>query len=362
MKSRFLFGLVALCFLFALGCKDVPGSGGTTGVALYAFDSTSSSVMVWNDINVLYDSTTTPAPDFTFNPTALSKVTNLAWGGMCLDAQRGILYLVSDTGDIIRWSNIHAQTNSVPVGELVSFSLNSADRYSPGTFGQASIDSQTDTLLITESGDSGTRVWVVANASQKNQNDSIPLGTPLQITGDKGGTGVAAAGGVVYAYMDNGNDVLGPLGDSFTGPRIRKGSTSAFSATDVILGSQTGLHKYGSLALDTASGYLFVGVHDTDNSLTTAPILVFQTGQFGTGGYNQAPSQASIGSPTDQATLRVLSHAGTKDWLVGLRGQGSVGYPVAMVWKSPMSGTAAKVITLSSSAVFKGVALDGNAS
>ncbi|HJW73894.1 MAG TPA: hypothetical protein VJ486_13805 [Geothrix sp.] len=361
--TRLLHSLLTAVLLFAVGCKEDGSAGGTEGVALYVFDSTSNSVMVWNDLSALYDSATVPAPSYTFGPNVLKeKVSNLAWGGMCLDAPHGILYLVSETGAIVRWSNIRSQASSVPSNEIVSFSLDNSSRLTNGTFGQVAIDSQTDTLLITETGDNGTRIWIVANASQKNQNDSIPLGTPLQMTGDKGGTGVAASGGIVYAYMDDGDSVVGPLGEQFTGSRLRKGSTSAFDPTLVMLGDKTGLHKYGSLALDTAGGRLFVGVHNTDASVTTAPIQVFQTGQFGTGGYNQAPTLGAIGSPTDQATLRVLSHAGTKDWLAGLRGQGSAGYPTVLLWKSPLGGTAAKVISLDSSVVIKGVALDGNAS
>jgi len=95
-------------------------------------------------------------------------------------------------------------------------------------------------------------------------------------------------------------------------------------------------------------------------SATTAPVLAFRTGQFGLT-YNQAPTQ-TLGSVTAQANLRVLAHGGSKDWLVGLSGDGSTGYATIHIWKSPLGGTAAKTITVSTTPVLKGLAIDGNAS
>jgi hypothetical protein len=358
MTSRLLSGLLAACVALAMGCKDpTGGTGGTAGVALYTFDSTSSQIMVWTDLNALYDSATSPAPSYQISSTLFSsKVTNLAWGGLCLDSQRGVLYLVSEAGNIVRVSRIRSQSGTLPSTDLVSFSLSSTDRLTNGKFGQASIDSQTDTLYITESGDSGTRIWVVTGASAQGQDASVSL-QALQLTGDSGGTGVAAAAGVVYGFMADGS----PVGtDALTGPRLRKGSATAFDPSLVILGSNTSLGIYGSLALDTANNYLFVARHDVDASSTAVPIQAFRTGQFGLS-FNQAPAQ-TLGSATDQKDLRVLSHAGTKDWLVGLRGQGTVAFGTIYLWKAPLSGTAAKAVSAPSGALLKGVAVDGNAS
>ena len=58
-----------------------------------------------------------------------------------------------------------AQSGDVASSEVVSFSLASTGRLSSSTFGQASLDPQTDTLYITENGSSGTQIWVVTNAS-----------------------------------------------------------------------------------------------------------------------------------------------------------------------------------------------------
>lgn len=358
MTSRFLIGLAASMLMFCSGCKDPnAASGGTTGAALYAFDSTTSKVFVWKDLNALYDSATAPAPSYQISSTLFSKVTSLAWGGLCFDGQRGTLYLVSDTGTIVRVSNIRSQSGTVPNAEVVSFALSSTGRLTNGKFGQACLDAQTNTLYITESGDSNTQIWVVASPDSQLQDASITL-QALQMSGDSGGTGVAAASGSVYAFFKDG----GTVGiDALTGPRLRKGTSASFDATQVILGSSTTLGIYGALALDSGNGYLFVARNNTDAASTAPPIQAFRTGQFGLS-YNQAPA-STLGSATGQADLRVLSHPGTKDWLLGLRGQGTTGFGTIYLWKSPLGGTAAKTITVTpAGSVIKGVAVDGNAS
>lgn len=357
MTSRLWLGLAASLLLLAAGCKDPDGSsGGTSGAALYTFDSTSNQVFVWKDLSVVYDATTTPSPTYQITSSLFSKVSNLAWGGLAFDRQRGILYMVSDTGTIVRVNNIRSQSGSVPTGDVYSFSLSSTGRLTNGKFGQIALDTQNDTLFITESGDSSTQIWVVASASSQIQDASIAL-QALQMSGDSGGTGVAAGSGVVYAFYKDG----GTVGtDALTGPRLRKGTSVSFDASQVILGSSTTLGIYGSLALDTGNNYLFVARHNTDAASTAAPIQAFRTGQFGLA-YNQAPS-LTVGTAADQPDLRVLSHPGTKDWLVGLRGNGTTGYNTILIWKSPLGGTAAKTATAATGSVFKGVAVDGNAS
>jgi hypothetical protein len=361
MTLRSLSGLAAAILLLFSGCKDPNGAtGGTTGAALYAYDNTTATVFVWTDVSALYDGTTTTvAPTKQITSSVFSsKVANLTWGGLCLDSQYGYLYLVSETGDIVRVTNFRSQSGVVASSDVVTFSLSNTGRLSGSTFGQASLDPQNNTLYITENSSSGTQIWVVANASGQYQGASIAL-QALQATGDTGGTGVAAASGSVYAFMANGNDI-GTL-ISYSGPRLRKGTSSAFTDANTLIGSTTLIGKYGSLALDTGNGYLYVARHNTDAVASTAPIQVFTTGMFGQA-YNQAPT-TTLGSATDQTDLRVIAHAGTKDWLVGLRGNGTTSYGTIWVWKSPLGGTAAKTITASpSTSLFKGVAVDGNAS
>jgi hypothetical protein len=360
MTSRFLLGLMASIFLLSTGCKEAATTGGTDGAALYAYDSTTDSVLVWTDLGALYTTTTTTvAPTKQITSTVFSsKLASLAWGGLCFDRVKGMLYLVSDSGDIVRVRSIRSQSGAVASTDLVSFSLSSTGRLTTSTFGQVALDVQNDTLYITENGTSGTQIWVVTNASTQAQSNQVTL-QALQANGDTGGTGVAADSGSVYGFMQGG-DTVGTV-TTYDGSRLRKGTASAFVATSTIIGPSTLLGKYGSLALDAGNGYLFVARHNTDAGASTAPIEVFTTGAFGQS-YNQSPS-ATLGSAAGQADLRVIAHAGTKDWLVGLRGNGSTGYSTIYLWKSPIGGTAAVAITASpTSSVFKGVAVDGNAS
>lgn len=361
MIRRLFAGLAAALLLGAMGCKEPDGSsGGTSGAALYAYDGTTNSVLVWSDLSTLYDAApTTAAPTKTITSSVFgSKIGSLAWGGLCLDRQNGYLYLVSDTGNIVRVSNFRTQNGDVASSDVVSYSLSSTGRLSSSTFGQASLDPQTDTLYITENGTSGTQIWVVSNASAQPQSATITL-QALMVSGDTGGTGVASASGSVYAFMLSG-DTVGTV-TTYTGPRLRKGTASGFTSANTIIGPSTLLGQYGSLALDSGNGYLFVARHNTDAGASTAPIQVFTTGMFGQA-YDQAPT-ATLGSATDQPNLRVIAHAGTKDWLVGLRGNGATAFATIDIWKAPMGGTAAKTITASpTTALFKGVAVDGNAS
>jgi hypothetical protein len=361
MMRRLLLGLLASVLLLAVGCKEPDGSsGGTAGVALYAYDSTTSAVFVWADLSAAYDSTSaTAAPTKTITSSVFSsKIASLAWGGLCFDRQNGFLYLVSDTGNIVRVRNIRSQSGDVASSDVVSFSLASAGRLSSSTFGQASLDIQSDTLYVTENGSSGTQIWVVANASSQAQSATIAL-TALAMSGDTGGTGVASASGSVYAFMLSG-DTVGTV-TTYSGPRLRKGTFSGFTDANTIIGPSTLIGQYGSLALDTGNGYLFVARHNTDAGATAEPIQVFTTGMFGQA-HDQAPTK-TLGSATDQPDLRVIAHAGTKDWLVGLRGDGAAPYATIYLWKSPLGGTAAKSITASpATSLFKGVAVDGNAS
>lgn len=361
MTSRLLFGLAAAFLLLASGCKEPDGTtGGTSGAALYAYDSSSSKILVWSDLSAVYDATaSSAAPSKTVSSSVFSsKITSLAWGGLCFDNQKANLYLVSDTGNIVRVRNFRSQTGTVNTTDVASFSLSNTGRLSGSTFGQACIDTQSDNLYITENGSSGTQIWVVANASTQAQDASVAL-QALQASGDSGGTGVAAASGSVYAFMLDGSTVGTVV--TYSGPRLRKGTASAFTDANTLIGSATLLGKYGSLALDSGSGYLFVARHNADAGATTEPILAFTTGMFGQS-YDQAPTK-TLGSASDQKDLRVIAHGGSKDWLVGLRGNDATAYGTIFVWKSPRGGTDAKAITSSpDTALFKGVAVDGNAS
>ncbi|MBK7294335.1 MAG: hypothetical protein IPI84_11310 [Holophagaceae bacterium] len=245
MSPRILSGLVAAFVLLATGCKDPDGAtGGTTGAALYAYDSATSTVFVFSDVGSVYDGTATSiAPTKQITSSVFSsKISSLAWGGLCLDAQHAYLYLVSDSGNIVRVSNLRSQSGTVNSAEVVSFSLANTGRLSGSTFGQAALDPSTDTLYITENSGSGTQIWVVANASSQPQDASIAL-QALQMSGDSGGTGVAAGSGSVYAFMLDGSTVGTVV--TYSGPRLRKGTASAFTDANTLIGSSTLLGKYG---------------------------------------------------------------------------------------------------------------------
>jgi len=357
MASRFFLGLAASVLLLAAGCKD-PGTS-TAGSALYTFDSTTNQVFIWTDLDTLYANPANP-PTYELSSSLFSQVTNLAWGGVCFDQNRGILYLVSDTGTIVRVSSIRSQTGTVPSAQVFSFSLSGTGRLTNSSFGQASVDAANDTLYITENGDSATQTWVVSGASTQTQNASVALQS-LQVSGDTGGTGVAAANGAVYGFMANG----GPVGINYvTGPRIRKGTAAGFdpSSNLTLVSTQSPqiLGIYGSLAFDTGDGLVFAARHNTDSGITSQPIAIFTTGQFSAGPY-QAPN-AQLGSAAAQPNLRVIAHPGIKDWLVGLPGQGSTGYNTIFLWRSPTGGTDAVAVTAPAGSVLKGLAVDGNAS
>jgi hypothetical protein len=258
----------------------------------------------------------------------------------------------------VRVSSIRTQTGTVPNAQVIACSLSGSGRLTGGVFGQAALDAQSDTLYITENGSSGTQIWAVPGAS--SQAGGTTVGSPtLQVSGDSGGTGVAAASGVVYAFMQNGS----PVGlDAWIGPRLRKGTATAFpsNGSQVIIGTNTGLGIYGSLAFDTGDGYLFVARHNADSAGTAPPIQVFTTGQFASG-INATPYK-TLGSAAAEPYLRVISHPGTKDWLVGLSGEATMGYNTIFLWKEPTGGTDAVIVTAPSGAVLKGLAVDGNAS
>ncbi|HEX7552786.1 MAG TPA: hypothetical protein VF378_04490, partial [Geothrix sp.] len=148
MTSRFLLGLVASILLLGSGCKEAEKTGGTDGAALYAYDATTSAVFVWTDLSALYGSTTTTvAPTKQITSSVFSsKLASLAWGGLCFDRVKGLLYLVSDAGDIVRVNSIRTQSGVVASTDVVSFSLSSTGRLATSTFGQVALDVQNDTL------------------------------------------------------------------------------------------------------------------------------------------------------------------------------------------------------------------------
>ena len=298
-----------LCLLALLGltaCVDPPAGGATGDTALYAYDDASRVVYRWSDLPGAFTAGSLPTPTTTLSTSFFDAVTPLAWGGMAMDTTRNRLYLVGEAGDVVRLDRVRNLSGSVASADVVPFKLDTSQRYTNSKFGQAALDASTDTLYVTESGDNGTRIWVVSGASGRTANTTVSL-QALQISGDTGGYGVAAAQGLVYGSFQNG-DAVGI--DSLTGPRLRKGSSGAFLPASVLLGDLTGLGKYATLALDTSNNLLFAGMSLADDSSVSVPVVVFRAGQFG-GVFNQAPN-TTLDTGKGLGDLRVLAHPGTR--------------------------------------------------
>jgi hypothetical protein len=351
-----------------LGCVDPEEGGGSAGgTSLYVFDTSeyaSARILIYSNVSELFDNSDIQ-PSRRLSGTKIDRVKNLAWGGMCLDANNNKLYLVSESGDVVRIDRVRSQNGDIssPI-DIVSFKLGASDseRLSNGKFGQVSINPMGTTMYITEANSSDTRIWVLTTHGVQADGSTVSKGDQLFVSGDKGGTGVAAANdGAVYAYFDDGNGSF-ISGVQYEGPRLRKGTSSAFQKdTSMIIGNasdnKTRLAKYGCLAVDN-SGYIYLARHLADASLNSGDvaILVFRAGQFSPG-LNQAPEKTF--APVNN--LRVISHAVTKDWLVGALSDGDAGLDSVWIWKSSSMASSApsRECRLGSNMSIRGLALDG---
>lgn len=364
---RLLHGLILGVPLLFLGCiKNNSGAGATNGTVLYLYDAAASDVLVWKDMDAAYAAATPPAPNLTLTNAALSRSAALAWGGLAMDTQRNHLYLLYEDGVVIRIDQVRSQTGAITSNNVVLFTLDSANRLSGSVFGQVALDPQSNILYACESGSSGTsRVWTVTQPDAK-ANSSIASFTT--VSDDEAGTGhlgVAAAQSSVYSYFAGGNQVVSGI-STYNGPRLRKGTSSAFGANFVIIGDTTGLDmsSAGTLAVDTVNSRVFVGLDTGSTSANSptggAPIVAFQTGQFGLSP-NQKPSMW-LGTLAT-GSIKALSHAGTKAWLVALQSSGGVGIQTILVWKAPAAGVVDQPMAMGpSTAQFRGATLDGTGS
>lgn len=363
---RFLAGLAAAASFLLLGCTS-GASNDTSGTALYLFDAAQQQILVWKDLDATTSASTTPAADLTLTSTALtSRTSPLAWGGMALDTQRNRLYLLYQDGTVIRIDQLRSQSGAIQSNNLILFTLDSSQRLTGSVFGQLAVDPQSDALYACETGTSGnSRVWMVSNPDTLANGGTAAFQTLADTESPTGAAGVAAGQGATYAYFANGNQVVSGT-NTYNGQRLRKGNTTSFDPSATIIGDTTGLDQSaaGSLALDTANSRIFVGLDagsTTANSPTGgAPVVAFQTGQFGLSP-NQQPS-FWLGSSSTGA-IKALAHPGTKAWLVGLQASGSSGTQTILVWKQPASGVTAQSLTLGpSGSQYLAAALDGTGS
>ena len=354
-----------------LGCVDPDGEGGggsVTGTSLYVFDASEgaqSRILVYSDVAALFEDSNIQ-PSRRLSGAKIDRVRNLAWGGMCFDSNGNRLYLVSESGDVVRIERARSpDTNGEltnPVN-IVSFRLGTSDsdRLANGKFGQASMDPRGTILYVTESNASDTRIWVVTNPGAYFDGLSVGRDGQIFADGDKGGTGVAAANDAVYAYFDDGNNSF-ISGDSYAGPRLRRGNSSGFqSNSSVIIGrandNRTRLAKYGSLAVDN-SGYIYLARHLEDAAISSGDaLLIFRAGQFNPG-LNQTPEKTFAAI----SNLRVISHAVTRDWLVGALSDNDYGRNTLLMWRSPSMGASASVkeVNVGLGVSIRGLALDGS--
>ncbi|MDR2560194.1 MAG: hypothetical protein LBC63_00260 [Holophagales bacterium] len=372
--------LVAFGMALGLGCVDPPddgSGGGGGGTSLYVFDSSNGAanyrVLVYSDIATLLNNPET-VPSKRLRSSLLEQVKDLAWGGMCFDANNNRLYMVSETGGVVRIDRARSQQNNVeiPALEIVFFRLGESDsqRLPNGKFGQAAVDPRSGDLYVAEYSSSESRIWIVAGPGGLSNGTSVAWSADSMINlyfGDGGGgTGLAVGtGGAVYVYVNEGSSFTLPTtGVSYSGPRLRRGTSSGFQPINsLIIGESSNdkpkLGRYGSLAVDS-SGNVFFAKHLFDNVNSSAPsLLMFGAGQFNPG-MNVEPNVAFSSVPN----LRVLSHAFTKDWLVGAtcNNAGTEGSGTLWIWRMPTMGANAtsKELNLGSSLYIRGLALDGS--
>jgi hypothetical protein len=362
---RLLIGAAVAVAIFNNGCVDPAeaGGGSTSGTAIYVFDGAdtpgSGRVLVWNDANAFY-SNPSAGPDRTLSGASLDAVKTLGLGGMCMDTLGNRLYMVAESGDVTRIESVRGKNGTYSsTTDIVSFKLgSSSDRLTGSKFGQATIDPQNSTLYVTENGDSEARIWVVSQPEQYALNSSAPIQT-ISISGDKKGFGVTVRLGAVYGTFQDGNSVIGGDLTQYTGPRLRKGTSSGFSAnSNVLVGTvKTQLRKYGTLAYDSGNDQIFVACHLLDASSTGAPILVFTPGQF-VQGLDQAPSK-TLGDASLN-NLRILAHGGNKDWLAAATTSADAPSNVLYLWKNPLTATTPRTISIGNTRI-RGLAFDGSA-
>jgi hypothetical protein len=362
--AAFLAGLLLFLGL-AFGCVDPEDERGasTSGTSMYVFDAHAGTVLAYDDLAALFESSTIQ-PTRTISGDLLEKVKNLAWGGMCFDSNGNRLYLVSESGDVVRIEYARSQYGNISnQNEICSFRIGaSGERLPSGIFGQASFDSRDGVLYVTETNSSDTELWIIKTPHQIHEGETVSNGGSENNRGDRGGTGVAAHNGTVYAFFDGGSNINN-FGISYAGPRLRKGTSSAFlPQTSLVIGeasnNRTQLAKYGSLATDL-EGHVYLARHLADSSLGTAnAVLFFRSGQFFVAGVNNEPPDKSFAAINN---LRVISHGIRKDWLVGALSNGDAGTDAIWLWiVSRGVPSSSRLINIGSGASIRGLALDGS--
>jgi hypothetical protein len=368
-----------LAFLGPVGCVN-PSTGDTTGTTLFVYDDAAHQVYAWNDVNTIYNlapgSTTAGAPDRTISSTLFTSMGPLAWGGMAASPSTNELYLVSENGTVVRVERASTQNGTLTnATDIATFTLGnpSADRLASSLFTQCAVDPSSGTLFATETGSNGAwRVWVVPSPNLIMANGQSLGGTAAvyiqsaALLADYGAFGLANAGsGNAFLFLTGGETVLDGLGGQWTGPRLRLTTGTAVNAfTNVLVGpavqlwDQTNTPAFGTLAYDTTFNRLYLARPISNGD---APVVVFNPSQFTGGSLDQAPAASLADTASSLAALRFISHAGSKDWMVGADQPAAAtdaGGATIHLWKGPSQGTASLAFTLPSAASsVKGAAL-----
>lgn len=357
-RLRLLFGSLALVFASLLsGCKD-PGEGSTGSTALYVFDDSdtaTSRIVIWDDLQALYDKGGALDPTRRISGSLLDGVKTLAMGGMAYDGGSSRLYLVSATGQVVRIERADKQSGTLSsTADIVSFKLDAgSSKWSDGRFSQATVDRRTGTLFVTETstGSGETRIWVVSNPGSYSDGATVALqALVVEGGGDTYGMGVAvSSSSAVYGFFQGGKQVYQGT-TSYTGPRIRSGSSSGFPKDQqVLIGSKTLTateSTVGSLAMDTDLGRLYVARQNASGASTDPAILVFLAGTFNPG-FNQPPDY-TLGTLGDFPDILFITHGGSKDWLIAVTGKsGNSGTTSLQTWRAPSQGGSPKALDLS---------------
>lgn len=377
-RSRLTSALFAvLALLGTLACVDPkPGDTGTT--PLYVYDNASHQVLAWDDVNAIADlgaDSTAPSAARVIKADVITNLGTLAWGGMVLNPSTNSLYLISETGSVVRVNNAGTQNGTLTsTTDIVTFTLGntSSDRLSSSVFSQAAIDTSTGTLYVLETGSSNAwRIWTVSNPAGIGSGGIAAAGSYLDstITQDTGGAAIAAAGsGSLIGFFRSGSTVPDTLGVLNSGPRLRLSSGSSFQYnTQVLVGASALLWDgsttpaYASLAYDTTFNRLYVARPIASGNA----VLAVNQGQFTVGNMNQAPYAVMPDTAADLAGLRLIAHARVKDWMVGADFTSSTtttgtGSNLLRVWKGPSSKTASVRYYLATGVEIRGLALDGS--
>lgn len=363
---RSLFGasLMALSLLVSCLDPDQGGGAGTSGTSLITYDEAARKILMWDDLDTVFAASGSPGPSRTLTNSQLNNL-ELGWGGLCVDAPSKRLYLVGKDGTVVRITNIHKQNGTVTNAQDV-FTFKISTTLASPEFRQAAYDSSSNTLyVLATTTNSGSESRICAIPSPGSISSTPVTAQEIKVVKgtDTEGHGLAARSGSLYATFQGGDSIKqDSVADPWTGPRMRMTTNGgAFPETQsVLIGPATKLGKYGALAVDN-SGNLYLVRHLADSADSVSPIQVYRRALFDDS-FNQRP-YAEFGSTADDTLrrLRLVTHAGTKDWLAAADMVGVEASDALHLWKNVSQRGTPKTMSAGSSAKIKGLALlDGS--